>query len=319
MKQHERLSLLLTMIIVLISFGLTSFAQNGQKMFYALNTNPYLLDQVPTLTPSLAYSVRKLQRKYNGASMQVRRNNSGADAEADVYFDGTGVVSANSKVIVTKAGGGASVGDVMTFGTFYSGWNVYVKTWYDQSGSGNDATQTSIGSQPQIVKSGTLITENGKASIEFAGAHSTIFLGLTSSLNLANGSLFGVYDLVTPSTTAGLAENGTYSYNLNTYNNTGKLGVTQYTVSDATSTISYGSALDVVAWSKSSSNTYVETDNRTSTSTAALNIPIAVSQVYGNALSGTVVHISEFMITGYASTTQRAAVFRNQKASFKTP
>jgi len=322
MRHSYNRSILLNVFVILILSIIaetSSFAQNEQKMFYALNTNPYLLDQVPTITPSIAYSVRKLKRKYTGPSMRVRRNNSGADAEADVYFDGSGVVSGNSNVIVTIAGGGASVGDVMSFSSFYSGLNVYVKTWYDQSGNGNNAVQTTTSAQPQIVKTGVLVTENGKSSIEFAGLHSSILLNLTTALNLTNGSLFGVYNLITAATTAGLADNGTYSYNVNTFNNTGKIGVTQYTVSDVASTINYGTTLDVVSWSKSSVNTYVEIDNRTSTSTAALNIPIAVAQVYGNALTTTVIHISELIITGYATTTQRPSVFKNQKAFYNTP
>ncbi len=322
MKYNPCRSALFTIVAIVILSILTeayAFAQNEQKMFYALNTNPYLLDQVPTITPSIAYSVRKLKRKYTGPSMRVRRNNSGADAEADVYFDGSGVVSGNSNVIVTTAGGGASVGDVMPFSSFYSGLSVYVKTWYDQSGNGNNTVQTTISAQPQIVKTGVLVTENGRSSIEFTGVHTSIFLSLNTALNLANGSLFGVFNLVTPSASSGLAENGTYSYNINTFNNTGKIGITQYSVSDATSTMNYSTTLDVVSWSKSSVNTFVEIDNRTSTSTAALNIPIAVSQVYGNAVAGTVLHIAELVITGYSTTTQRASVFKNQKAFYNTP
>ena len=47
--------------------------------------------------------------------------------------------------------------------------NGYVKTWYDQSGNDNDATQTTAGYQPKIVSAGALITENSKPAIEFDG------------------------------------------------------------------------------------------------------------------------------------------------------
>jgi hypothetical protein len=46
--------------------------------------------------------------------------------------------------------------------------NGFVVTWYDQSGNGNDATQSTAASQPQIVSSGSTITTNSKASITFA-------------------------------------------------------------------------------------------------------------------------------------------------------
>jgi len=47
----------------------------------------------------------------------------------------------------------------------------YVTRWYDQSGNGRHATQTATGSQPLIVSSGSLITENGKPAINFIGAN----------------------------------------------------------------------------------------------------------------------------------------------------
>jgi hypothetical protein len=47
--------------------------------------------------------------------------------------------------------------------------NAFVNTWYDQSGNGRHATQTATGSQPLIVSSGSLITENGKSAIRFDG------------------------------------------------------------------------------------------------------------------------------------------------------
>jgi hypothetical protein len=44
----------------------------------------------------------------------------------------------------------------------------FVETWYDQSGNGNDATQSVTGSQPQIVASGSLVLDaDGNPAIEF--------------------------------------------------------------------------------------------------------------------------------------------------------
>ena len=44
-----------------------------------------------------------------------------------------------------------------------------VTTWYDQSGNGNDATNSTESEQPLVVSGGTLVEENGKAAIEFDG------------------------------------------------------------------------------------------------------------------------------------------------------
>jgi len=48
--------------------------------------------------------------------------------------------------------------------------NAFVTTWYDQSGNGNDATQTTASAQPKIVSLGSTILENGKAAFEFDGS-----------------------------------------------------------------------------------------------------------------------------------------------------
>jgi hypothetical protein len=64
-----------------------------------------------------------------------------------------------------------------------AGNNGYVVTWYDQAGS-NNATQAAASAQPLIVDSGVLVTENGKAAVEYDGAGDQ--LALASSINLGN-------------------------------------------------------------------------------------------------------------------------------------
>lgn len=289
-------------------------------MFYALNQNQYLLDMIPNATHSAAYSVRKLRLGYTGAAMKVRRSGGGGSPEGNVSFDQYGFVSTNSIITITKSGGGYSVGSTVSWSTFFSSSsnNGFVVTWYDQSGSGNNATQSTTGNQPQIVSSGVLLTENGIATVEFTGPHSSKNLTLTSSLSLPSATLFGVCAVSGASTTVGIADNGTYSYNLNTFSNSGYLGVTHYTVADVPSTLSYSTSLNTYSWSKLSTNTYVELNNRTSSSTSSADIPVAIAQVYGNALSGSGLRISEFIVTSYASATLRSAVFESQRLAFNT-
>jgi len=57
--------------------------------------------------------------------------------------------------------------DVATLESFCSGTNGFVTTWYDQSGNGNDATQSTAADQSQIVSSGSVITEGGKPCLEY--------------------------------------------------------------------------------------------------------------------------------------------------------
>lgn len=322
--KHWKVWVFMSLFVVLTTRSGQVAAQGPQQMFHALNQNQYLLDMIPNATHSVAYSVRKLRMGYTGPALRVRRSGtsggSGGSPQGDVAFDQNGFVSSSSVITITNAGGGYSVGTKVTLSTFFgaSAYNGFVSIWYDQSGSGNNAVQSTAGAQPQIVSAGALLQENGVATLEFVGAHGSENLGLSTGISLPNATLFSVCRVTSAGSTVAVADNGSYSYNLNTYNNSGLLGVTQYTVADVTSGLSYATAINTYSWSKLSTNTFVEVNNRTASSTAAANIPIAVSQVYGNALSGSTLRISEFIVTSYASTTLRSAVFESQRLVFNT-
>ena len=105
-----------------------------------------LLDDYPGAT--MAYSVRKLRSAYGGSALRVRRSSD--NAEQDIGFIGGDL-------------------DTSALTTFCSGTNGFVTTWYDQSISGVNPVQATTTKQPQIVSSGSLITENGKPAIQFDG------------------------------------------------------------------------------------------------------------------------------------------------------
>jgi hypothetical protein len=70
----------------------------------------------------------------------------------------------------------------------------YATTWYDQSGSGNDATQATAAAQPLLVRAGVTNTENGKAALSFDGTDDWLDLD-TSSFDIGSLSSFGVLAL----------------------------------------------------------------------------------------------------------------------------
>lgn len=117
-----------------------------------------LLDSYPNA--AAAYSLRKLRRAYTGDAIRVRRASD--NTEQDIGF-------VNNEL------------DTSTLTSFCSGTNGFVKTWYDQSGNGNDASQTTASNQPQIVSSGSTITENGKPSVQFDGSDD--YVVTTNNLN----------------------------------------------------------------------------------------------------------------------------------------
>jgi len=135
------------------------------------------------------------------------------------------VASATSVTLSTKAGAAVSGSSyrILTppadFGTFYSGTDVYVKTWYDQSGYARDAIQpATTTNQPKIVASGTLDTVNSKPSIQFSTAMAS-WLRTTAAATWLTGTL---YTLNCVSAEASAAVNtSNYSFLMSTTGYTG--------------------------------------------------------------------------------------------------
>jgi hypothetical protein len=76
-----------------------------------------------------------------------------------------------------------------TLTTFCGAGNGFVRTWYDQSGNGKNAEQTTTANQPQIVSSGSLVTLNSKPAISFDGSDDFIAVAASTSFNfLHNGT-----------------------------------------------------------------------------------------------------------------------------------
>ena len=113
-----------------------------------------------------AYSLRRLKSTATNA-IRVRRSSD--NTEQDIGFS-AGELDTSS--LLTFAGAG----------------DAFVKTWYDQSGSSNDATQTTTANQPQIVSSGAVIVDaNGKPRISVEG---------TKSMTIGNLNLTEVHGFV---------------------------------------------------------------------------------------------------------------------------
>ena len=126
-----------------------------------------------------AYSLRQLSSTYSGDAIVVRR-------ASDNTTQAIGFV--NNEL------------DTATLESFCSGTDGFVTTWYDQSGNNRNVTKTTAASQPQIVSSGSTITDNGKPAIEF-GISNAIKLQYTEAQLLSsNDSLFAM--AYNPSTAA---------------------------------------------------------------------------------------------------------------------
>jgi hypothetical protein len=120
-----------------------------------------ILDLYPNA--AIAYSLRKLRSAYTGSAIRVRRSSD--NAESDIGFTSGGDL------------------DTAALTSFCGSGNGFVTTWYDQSTGGNNLTQTTAANQPQIVSSGSVITNlGGKPTCQFDG---TKYIYKNWSLNLS--------------------------------------------------------------------------------------------------------------------------------------
>jgi SPP1 family predicted phage head-tail adaptor len=134
--------------------GDINFVQKAQASLLATGTTTadltveaaasLLLDLYPNA--ATAYSLRKLRTAYSGSAIRVRRSSD--NTEQDIGFTGNDL---NTTALTTFVGAG----------------NGFVTTWYDQSGNARNATQTTQANQPQIVVSGTVLTQSGKPIMKF--------------------------------------------------------------------------------------------------------------------------------------------------------
>jgi hypothetical protein len=142
----RRLKYLFSVLLVLNSFHILA------------TPSSYLLDGLST-QPKLAFSVRKLSTNYSGYAIKVRRSSD--DQTQDIGFGNDGSL------------------DIVSLSNFVGSSSGYVVKWYDQSGNGNDLTQTeSNDRQPRIISNGNLEIENTKPFIRFLGVYNSSYTTL---------------------------------------------------------------------------------------------------------------------------------------------
>jgi hypothetical protein len=122
---------------------------------------PPILDTYPGAT--FAYSLRKLRTAYSGDAIRVRRSSD--NTEQNIGFTAAGEL------------------DTTALTTFVGANNGFVTIWYDQSENLRNSTQITTTNQPQIVSSGNIILQNGKATLSFDGTSDRLDIS-TFSFNI---------------------------------------------------------------------------------------------------------------------------------------
>jgi hypothetical protein len=165
---------------------------------------PLLLDLYPNA--AAAYSLRKLRTAYSGNAIRVRRSSD--NAEQNIGFDINGNL------------------DTASLTAFCSGTNGFVTTWYDQSGNSRQVSQGTAINQPQIVVNGTILTDNGKPSMNFDGSNDIFIRNENISSNIYMSTFtVGKLDSLTarlPFWDLSRIGNNNYMFETNTYLTSGQ-------------------------------------------------------------------------------------------------
>ena len=111
---------------------------------------------VNTQSPAAAFGLRLLTTCYQGKAIKVRRSSD--DAMLDIGFKVNGDL------------------DDAALTAFIGSSDGYIVKWYDQSGTGLDASQSDVTMQPKIATAGVIYRENGKPTILYDGTDDHIKL-----------------------------------------------------------------------------------------------------------------------------------------------
>jgi hypothetical protein len=150
--------------VLTITNNCSGLSTNYGFNIYIIGNNVLDNLNLTAATPSaVAYGLRRLSSVYTGAALQIRRSSDGQ--QRDVYFDGAGALSLSSQV--SAAGGGEAT--ATTLSSWIGANSGTVSVWYDQSGLGRNAFQTTPAAQPRLINAGVIETENGKATLIFSG------------------------------------------------------------------------------------------------------------------------------------------------------
>lgn len=125
---------------------------------------PYTYAQV-NFGSAASFGLRKLHTNYAGKAIQVRRSSD--DAMMDIGFTACGFL------------------DTVTLKTFVGANNAFVATWYDQSGNGRNATQSTLAAHPRVMSAGLVDYSNKRPTIVWPGSfNSGIHLASSVSFNI---------------------------------------------------------------------------------------------------------------------------------------
>jgi hypothetical protein len=256
------------------------------------------------------YSVRRLRSAYAGACMRVRRSSD--NVEQDIGFTPRG----NLDTIALLSFIGTSSGMVVT--------------WYDQSGSGNNATQSTAGDQPAIVTSGAMELMNSRPALKFDGK-AMACIPIASALSAATLAGFAAVSYNNAGAAYGRivafgdAANVDYTGGnvlLIGRQNSNQAVVAYAAAERANKAITYGTAAQISSvFDGSNHNMYVDGAVGTASAytTSFTSVRLHIGYEPGVPTNRANMVLGELFVVAASVSSTRAIIEANQKAYFYTP
>lgn len=171
--------------------------ENWLAIRYGITLRTHILDG---LSAKGAYGVFRMSSTYTGPTLKIRRSTD--NAILDFYAD----INGNLGSALNSTG--------QSLGSWIGTANAFIDTWYDQSGSGNHATQTTTGNQPiyDLVNGYINFIDSNNVSKYMALPDGTVPSANTSytvtiRYNTVNSTVNSVATFLSSGTTGSLAGN----------------------------------------------------------------------------------------------------------------
>jgi hypothetical protein len=179
-----------------------------------IGLKPFFGNEIPILdifpTAHHAFSLRKLRTAYTGFCLRVRRTTltpSATTTTVDVSFNSLNTIGLDSAITYVSGTATTAINLGQFCASILNGYSnpdlvninqdIFISTWFDQSGNSKNVTSTTTTQQPRIVLGGNLETKNGKAAIRFIRASGTRLNLIDTSMNINNLSQYIVTSFVT--------------------------------------------------------------------------------------------------------------------------
>jgi hypothetical protein len=191
-----------------VKIGATTIEKGyiGHNRFFG-NEIP-ILDIFPTAHH--AFSLRKLRTAYTGFCLRVRRTTltpTATTTTVDVSFNSLNTIGLDSAITYVSGTATTAINLGQFCASILNGYSnpdlvninqdIFISTWFDQSGNNKNVVSTTTTQQPRIVFGGNLEKKGDKVAVRFVRTSSTRLTLVDTSMNINNLSQYIVTSLVT--------------------------------------------------------------------------------------------------------------------------